>query len=200
VSRPVLFGSSFAFVVNGAVIESDVAEAAALSPFVRELLSVDSCAREFVICESCAGSSAITSLLPILSRSAISVGRSNRALSGHFGNAPLECHLLGRAKAGIAATLSGSEIESRMSFEFAEFSVLSFEALDDLLLSSSVIIESEHEFLKCLLNLGSGYQFLLKHIHLGFLSEEGISRFHLNQSGNALWKPLRIPLLPRSIR
>jgi hypothetical protein len=102
---PPLFGVSCAFVVNGAVIESDVAEAAELSPFVREQLSVDACAREFVICDSGIESPAIASLQSLLSGAAISVGRSEILLSGHFGNAPLECHLLGCSKAGIAVTL-----------------------------------------------------------------------------------------------
>jgi hypothetical protein len=39
-----LFGSAFTFFVNGSVIESDVFEAVGLSFFVREQLSVDSCA------------------------------------------------------------------------------------------------------------------------------------------------------------
>jgi hypothetical protein len=110
---PALFGSSFAFVVNGAVFQSDIAEAAALSPFVREQLSVDACAREFVLCESDIGPSTAASLLSILSGTAISVGHSEKVVSGHFGNARLECHILGCAKAGIAATLSQTVIESR---------------------------------------------------------------------------------------
>jgi hypothetical protein len=129
---PQLFGASFAFVVNGAVIESDVAEAVALSPFVREQLSADACAREFVICESGIESSAIASLQSLLSGAVISVGRSERLLSGHFGNAPLERHFLFCSKAGIAATLSRSVIEKRVDFESAD---LSFEALDDRLLT-----------------------------------------------------------------
>jgi hypothetical protein len=113
---PTLFGSSFTFVVNGAVIESDVAEAAALSPFVREQLSVDGCAREFVLWDSSVGSSAIVSLKHFFSGSVISVGRSERVLSGYFGNCALECDFLSCGKAGIAGSLSGSVIERRISF------------------------------------------------------------------------------------
>jgi hypothetical protein len=109
---PPLFGASFAFVVNGAVIESDVAEAAALSRFVREQLSVDVCAREFVLSDvESSAIASLQSLQSLLSGSAISVGRSERLLSCHFGNAPLECDLLVCSKAGIAATLSMSVIE-----------------------------------------------------------------------------------------
>jgi hypothetical protein len=56
-----LFGSSFAFFVNGSVIESDIAEAVGLSLFVREQLSVDYCAREFSIFEPGFESSVISS-------------------------------------------------------------------------------------------------------------------------------------------
>jgi hypothetical protein len=167
---PPLFGASFAFVVNGAVIESDVAEAAALSLFVREQLSVDACAREFVL--SGIESSAIASLQSLLSGSAIPVGRSERLLSGYFGNAPLECHLLGCSKAGNAAILPVSLIEKQMDFESTD---ISFEALDDLLLSLSVKIESEDSLLRLLLNFESCDRFLVKHIQLGFLSAEGVS-------------------------
>jgi hypothetical protein len=57
--------------VNDAVIESDVAEAAALSPFVREQLFVDACAPEFVVHDSGVGLSAIASFQSLLSGSAI---------------------------------------------------------------------------------------------------------------------------------
>jgi hypothetical protein len=151
---PPLFGASFAFVVNGAMIESDVAEAAELSPFVREQLSVDACAYKFVICDSVLGSSAIASLESLLSGSAISVGRSEVLLSGHFGNAALESHFLFCSKAGFEATLSVSVIEKRVVLESEDLSILSFEALDDLLLNCSVMIESEDSLLKLFLNRG----------------------------------------------
>jgi hypothetical protein len=42
---PPLLGASLAFVVNGAVVESEIGEAVALSRFVREQLSADACVR-----------------------------------------------------------------------------------------------------------------------------------------------------------
>jgi hypothetical protein len=53
---PSLFDSSFGFVVNGSVIESDIADAVVISLLAREQLCVDYCAREFVFCESWVGS------------------------------------------------------------------------------------------------------------------------------------------------
>jgi hypothetical protein len=201
---PQLFGASFAFVVNAAVIESDLAEAVALSPFVREQLSAEACTREFVFSESSADSSAIAAFQSLLSGSAISVGRSERVLSGHFGNAPLESDLLGCSKAGIAPTLSWFVIERRADCDSADVSALSFEALDDLLLSASVKIkiESEDELLRLFLNFGSGHRFLLKHVQLGFLSAEGSSLLvdHLEIPPESIWQcaseVIRHPRLP----
>jgi hypothetical protein len=111
-------------------------------------------------------------------------------LSGHFGNVALECHLLFCSKAGISATLSGSVIAKRMDFESADLSVLSFEALDDLLLSSSVMIESEDQLLRLILNFGSGYRFLLRHIQPGFLTTEGVSLLadHFEIPPESVWE------------
>jgi hypothetical protein len=99
------------FVVNGTSITSDVWEAAALSPFVREQLSVDACGDELVL--NWVELSAMASLQSLLSGSSISVDRSKILLSGHFGNAPLERHFLGCSNAGIAAILSRSVLPGR---------------------------------------------------------------------------------------
>jgi hypothetical protein len=56
-----------------------------------------------------------------------------------------------------------------------DLSKLSFEALDDLLSRYSVQIESEDELLRFILKLGFSYEFLVRHIQIGFLSEEGLS-------------------------
>jgi hypothetical protein len=145
---PPLFGAFFAFLVNSAVIESDVAEAAPLSRFVREQFSVDARAREFVVCDSGIERSAIASLQSLLSGSAISVGRPEVFQSYQIGNWPLECNFLFCWKAGIATTLSVSVIQKRVDFMSTDFGNLSFEALDDLFLSPSVMIESEDELLR----------------------------------------------------
>jgi hypothetical protein len=79
-------------------------------------------------------------------------------LSSQIGNAPLEYHLLVCSKAGIAATLSVSTTERR-----TDISILSFEALDDLLLNWSFLTESEDELLWFFLNLESCSDFLVQH-------------------------------------
>jgi hypothetical protein len=67
---------------------------------------------------------------------------------------------------------------------------MSFEALDDLFLRKSVIIESEDSLLRFILNLGSGYRFLLRHIQLDFLSSKGISLLarHFEIPPEVVWK------------
>jgi hypothetical protein len=207
-----LLSSSFTFLMNGAVIESDVAEAAALSPFVREQLSVDWCAREFVILDNKSesesgvgrsGMAALEALQSLLSGSGISVGRWEVLQSGYLGNACLECSLQFCRKSGICATLSGSVsvsvIEQRMNLESADFSILSFEALDDLLSRSSFVIESEDSLLKFILNSGHDYRFLLKHIQLLYLSKEGLSLFadHFKIPLESVWE-CAVKLLARS--
>jgi hypothetical protein len=47
--RSVFLNESFQFIVNGSVIESEIAEAAALFPRIQEQLSVDGCARKFIL-------------------------------------------------------------------------------------------------------------------------------------------------------
>jgi hypothetical protein len=50
---------------------------------------------------------------------------------------------------------------------------LSVEVLDSLLLSESISVESEDAILHIVLNLGSDYRDLLRHIQFAFLSENG---------------------------
>jgi hypothetical protein len=185
-----LFGSSFGFVVNDAVIGSDVAEAVTLSVFVRERLSVDICACGFVILDGCVESSGISSIQMFFSGSEIAIGVSDRLLSFHFGNGGLEHDFLCCAKAGIAATLSGSVIERQMNFKSEDLSDLSFEGLDDLLLRYAVPLETEDELLKIVLKLGLGYDSLLRHIQIGFLSDEGVSLFanHFDIVSESVWE------------
>jgi hypothetical protein len=51
---------------------------------------------------------------------------------------------------------------------------LSVEALDVLPLSESIGVESENTVLQLILNFGSNHHHLMKHIQIGFLSEDGL--------------------------
>jgi hypothetical protein len=71
--------------------------------------------------------------------------------------------------------LSELVIERCIELEFLDVSILSVEVLDSLLLSEFVTVENEDELLRFILKLGSDYRDLLRHIQIGFLSEDGLS-------------------------
>jgi hypothetical protein len=83
-----------------------------------------------------------------------------------------------------------SAIERRIDLDSADFSSLSFEALNALLLNSSVNIDSEDSLLRVILNLPLQSRFLLRHIQLPFLSFEGLSLLakHFNTSPESFWE------------
>jgi hypothetical protein len=106
----------------------------------------------------------IRSLQLLLSDEAISNFGSQLLQSGFLGKENLKRQLLGCSKADVRKNLS--------DLESADLSV---EALDSLLLSESVSVESEDALLKFVLKLGRGYRDLLRHIQVVFLSEDGLS-------------------------
>jgi hypothetical protein len=73
--------------------------------------------------------------------------------------------------------------------ESADVSVLSVEALDSLLLSESISVGSEDALLRIILKLGSGDRDLLRHIQIGFLSEDGLSVLdeHFGMPSESVW-------------
>jgi hypothetical protein len=64
--RSAQLSDSIEFIVNGTVIESDILEAASLSPFFREQLSVDGCARKFILNDNRISATDIRSLQLLL--------------------------------------------------------------------------------------------------------------------------------------
>jgi hypothetical protein len=88
--RSVFLNESIEFIVNGKVIEVELAEAAALFPRVREQLSVDGCGRKFFVNLSGMETSDIRSLELLLSGESISKRVSEGLLIGFLGNADVE--------------------------------------------------------------------------------------------------------------
>jgi hypothetical protein len=129
----------------------------------------------------------IRSLQLLLSGGSISIVRSQFLLSAFFGNANLERQFLGCSKADVRKNLS--------DLESADLSV---EALDSLLLSESVSVESEDALLRFILKLGPGYRDLLRHIEIGFLSEDGLSILEKNVGipPESLWQCAAEQMLP----
>jgi hypothetical protein len=83
--RGALSGDAFIFIADGREIESGLAEAAALSPLVREQLSVDACARKLAVNGGAVGA-AFASLWRILSDSRLSADKSAALLGALLGN------------------------------------------------------------------------------------------------------------------
>jgi hypothetical protein len=81
-----------------------------------------------------------------------------------------------------------------------DLSLLSIDALDDLLSSDSLRVESEDALVTRLLQLGSAYSFLLHHVRFGLLSLESVSalanRFADFSFTESIWEGVaaRLPL------
>jgi hypothetical protein len=182
--RSSLLSESFQFVVNQSVIEISLAESL-IFPAVREQLSVDGCARSFFLENSGIEAADIHSLQLLLSGETILVKRSQGLLSGFLGNVSFERLLLGCSKAGIRMNLSDLVMERRI-----DLGGLSVEALDSLLLDEFVTVESEDALLRFILNLGLDYRDLVRHIQIGFLSEDGLSLLveHFGIPPESIWQ------------
>jgi hypothetical protein len=145
--RNTLLCDSFQFVINGVLFESDVVHAIALSPAVSEQLSVDGCARKFVLNEGKLSSEDISSLQSLLSGEEILSGQSLASVSRILGNADFERLFIGRLRKQIRGTLLTWPMKMRIDFKSVCNSILSFDALDRLLLTESISIESEDALL-----------------------------------------------------
>jgi hypothetical protein len=87
--RGALSGDAFTFIVDGPEVESSLAEAAALSPLIREQLSVNPGPRKFAANGGAVGA-ALASLWRILSDGRISGDESMALLGGLLGNPAVE--------------------------------------------------------------------------------------------------------------
>jgi hypothetical protein len=153
--RGALSGDAFTFIADGREIESGLAGAAALSPLVREQLSVDACARKFAV-NGAALQSAFASLWRILSDGRLSADKSVALLGGLVGNLAVERLFL------------------RAPLRADDLSGLSVDAVDGLLSGAAFRVESENALLDCLLKLSPAYSPLLGHIQPTFLSPDGL--------------------------
>jgi hypothetical protein len=146
--------------VNGSELSREVCESAALFPAVREKLSVDSCARKFIVNYHGIDPAAIDSLELLISDEMISNIGSQLLLSKFLGNEHLERLFVNFSKSNIRKNLSELMIENRIDFDSTNISILSFEALDNLLLNESISVESEDSLLRDILKLGPDYGIL----------------------------------------
>jgi hypothetical protein len=135
---------------------------------------------------------AIDSLELLLSGEMISNFGSQLLLNKFLGNEHLERLFLKFSKSDIGKNLSELMIESQIGidFESADLSNFSFEALDNLLLNESVSVESEDSLLRDILKLGPDYRDLVRHIHISFLSADGLSLLseHFDHPPESVWQ------------
>jgi hypothetical protein len=132
----------------------------------------------------------IRSLQLLLSGETILAKGSEGFVSGFLGNVILERLFLGSSKKDNRMNLSDLMIARRIDLESVDISILSVEALDSLLLSEIISVESEDSLLQFILKLGSGYRDLLRHIQLEFLSEDSFGTLdeHLGIPPESVWQ------------
>jgi hypothetical protein len=165
-----LFEDVFRFTAKGATLECTVGQAVALSPAVREQLSVDACARTFTLidarhCDAVRG---------LLSGGVIPVGLWETGLGSQLGSPDLE----------LDPRCRGT---GRLNLNSLDLSVLSVEALDDALAGPSLSVSSEDDLLVLLLSLGEEYRPLLRRINMRFLSAAGLAALAQNLAFPLEW-------------
>jgi hypothetical protein len=151
-----LFADWRMFTSENAIFECSVGQPTALSPAVREQLSVDACARTFASNDA----SAVDSVRCVLSGDAVSIKRLRKGLGRQL------------CSPGIEVVLVGTDC---FDLDSVGLSVFSVEALDELLGLASFSVGNEDDFLERLLSLGDEYRPLLSRIELRFLSVTGLA-------------------------
>jgi hypothetical protein len=165
--------SVFRFAAKVATCECSVGQAVALSPAVRDQLSVDACARTFALKNVCD----VDSVRLLLSNGAVSIVGSQTRLGMQFCNP------------GLELSLAGTDL---LDFDALDLSMFSVEALDEILASSSFSIGSENDLLKRVLALGEEYRPLLTRINVRFLDADGLSALaeHLTFPTECVWSEI----------
>jgi hypothetical protein len=151
-----LFDDVFNFTADGAMFECNIAQATALSWAVTEQLSVDTCARTFTLKDV----AAVDSVQCLLDGGAVSVVRSQADLGRQLGSLGLELKVVEA---------------DRIDFTSFDLSMLSAEALDEILAGASFSIASEDALLERLLSLGDEYRPLLSRIEIRLLNAAGLT-------------------------
>jgi hypothetical protein len=212
---PAICPDRFSFLVNDLEYITTVVEAATVSPAVCEQLSVDSCARRFVISDPEIDPEYFPVVQQFLSGSPVVVSPSSRdsvlRLCQCLSNFELASCVFGRESEEVIS-LDGvlRATNSARSFDLhslGELSLLAFDTIDAVLGSSFLRIESEDVLLTCILDLGPDYSSLLRHIHWGFLSLDGVFDIG-NEPGliavtESMWggvHPWMKVVIPRSIK
>jgi hypothetical protein len=183
-------------VINGTKIESDLFEAALLSPAVHEKLLIDISTKQFAICDHDIDPTDFLSLQRLVCGENVVFCKTARTslvlLSRRLGNIDLEkfffgLWLLNSSSSSSTDAISMNIMDLMMTrsttvsastfylHSMEDISLLTVDTLDDILSSDSLRLKSEDVLLKLLLELGSTHSQLLRHVRFEFLSNESIS-------------------------
>jgi hypothetical protein len=152
-----LFEGAFAFTNSGKTIECTVGQAVAISPAVRNLISVDACAHTFALRDI----NAVDSVRCLISGGAVPTGQSLSELGSQLCSPGLE----------VAEWVG----KNRLDLNSTDLSKFSVEALDDVPARGFFSIASEDQLLARLSSLDVEYRPLLRWIEMKFLSAEGLA-------------------------
>jgi hypothetical protein len=177
-----LHPDEFALIVNDKPFSTSVAEAVLLSPAVCEQFQVDACARMFLICDPEIDSTDFSSLQSLVAGVETILQKSHQKslnlLSQQLCNVGLERFFFGlwsnSTVKSIVTLSSAFAAHSRVSLQsISDVSLLSVDALDSMLSSESLLVNSEDALLRILVPLG--HPSLLRHIQWRFVSTAAIA-------------------------
>jgi hypothetical protein len=151
-----LFADQFVFTPENAMLECSVGQAIALSPAVRERLSVDACARTFALNDV----NVFDSVQCLLSGDAISIEGSGNGLGRQL------------CSPGLELALAGTD---HFDLDSVDLSVFSVAALDDVLGLASFSMASQDALSERLLSFGDEYHPPLSRTEIQFLSAAGLA-------------------------
>jgi hypothetical protein len=167
-------------VINTLSIPCDLIDALFLSPAVHQQLSSDALSRLFVINDDYVDPSDFSILQQLIRGETIAIPSSSRRslvfLCRNLCNPEFEYFFAALSPTNATASLSDL-LTPRPRDRIDDISLLSFDALDELLSRDSIQLESEDFLLKHLIELGPKYRPLLRHVRFEFLSVEGLGYF-----------------------
>jgi hypothetical protein len=173
---------SFRFTINGTPVCVSGNAASGFSPAVALQYSVDACAREFVVEDQEVNATAISFFESFISgsKSSVSLSPSDWGslsfLFGHLWNTPLELACLCK------------EVQRKVPLRLESISLLSIEALENLLCEWSFCVEGVRSLFEVIVSHGCEYFPLLHHVKRNDLKGDLLSDFvEISLSGPSEW-------------
>jgi hypothetical protein len=192
----------FIISVNNDQVTSDRADCIALSPAVREQLSVDACAQRFIVESSELSCSDFSNLYSLLSGTTNSFSAkcwdNLFLLAGQLGNPSLESLFFPFAPEEFDNGFA--QLFSTITYTCTNLLLLcSVEALDSILTDTALPIEDEDSLFLGILSLGPNYLPLLRHVQWQLLSPGAINEFE-GSIAEEILEPVLHRVLSDSVR